>query len=385
MRITNVLTFTPWVGTRPQLLVRIDTDAGIHGWGESGLSSREDAVIGAIAAYREFLIGADPMARGAIWQRLYRSQYFEGGRVLTAAMSAIDIALHDIAGKAMGVPVYQLLGGRHRDHVPLFATTSPLGPDAVEGSRRLIDAGWQVIRTIATQGSGPDGDIYEPRVAVAHAAEWLPRVRAAIGPGAVLGIDLHRRFTVAEVASLCQRLPPGTLDFLEEPIRAEQPDAYAQLRSLVDVPLAVGEEFSSKWAFLPYIERGLLDFVRIDVANVGGLTEALKIAGWAEAHYLELMPHDPLGPIATAATAHLLTAIPNVAWMEIRHSPTEDLGADNPEIFPVQLAQDGPRLYVSDAPGLGVEVAEERLLAADTARRWGPPQVRRIDGSVQTW
>ena len=122
MRITDVKVFTPRVGERNQCLVKVETDAGIHGWGESGMSYREDAVAGAIGHYRELLVGEDPMRRGALWQRLYRSQYFEGGRVLVAAMSAVDIALYDLCGKALGVPVYELLGGRHRDFVPLFAT-----------------------------------------------------------------------------------------------------------------------------------------------------------------------------------------------------------------------------------------------------------------------
>jgi galactonate dehydratase len=122
MRITDVRTYIPMVGVRPQCIVKITTDAGIVGWGESGMSAREEAVAAAVGHYRDLLIGADPMARGAIWQRLYRSQYFEGGRVLLAAQSAIDIALYDICGKALGVPVYELLGGKQRDFVPLFAT-----------------------------------------------------------------------------------------------------------------------------------------------------------------------------------------------------------------------------------------------------------------------
>ncbi len=147
MRITDVRTYIPMVGIRPQCLVRISTDAGIVGWGESGLSAREEAVAAAVGHYRDLLIGADPMARGAIWQRLYRSQYFEGGRVLTAAQSAIDIALYDICGKALGVPVYELLGGKQRDFVPLFATAgAPMGPALLDDVRGLVDEGWQAIR-----------------------------------------------------------------------------------------------------------------------------------------------------------------------------------------------------------------------------------------------
>ena len=124
MKITDIKIYPVWVGSRNQLIVKVETDEGIHGWGESGLSGRELAVVGAMQHYREFLIGRDPMQAGALWQEMYRSQYFEGGRVLTAAISALDIAFYDIEGKALGVPVYQLLGGKQRDWVPCFATTS---------------------------------------------------------------------------------------------------------------------------------------------------------------------------------------------------------------------------------------------------------------------
>lgn len=385
VRITNVQTFIPMVGMRPQCIIKVETDAGIVGWGESGLSAREHAVAAAVGHFRDILVGADPMARGRIWQRLYRSQYFEGGRVLTAAQSAIDIALHDIAGKALGVPVYELLGGRQRDHVPLFATTqAPMGPDLIRDARTLIEAGWDVVRFSPGMPPADDPDVFEPRASVAITAEWAMALRDAVGTGPVIGIDYHHRLSIAEAASFCQRLAPGTLDFLEEPIRAEHPDAYAQLRRLIDVPLALGEECSSKWAFLPLIERGLTELVRVDVCNVGGLTEAVKVAGVAEGHYLDLMPHNPLGPICTAATGHLCIAAPNVAWMEIRRSPTEDPGFYDDAIFPVQQVIDGPRLVVSDAPGLGIDVDEDRLVAADQGR-WEPPALRRRDGSVQNW
>src|SRR6187399_128144 len=127
MKITDIKPLPVWVGVRNQLVVKVETDEGIYGLGESGLSGRELAVIGALRHFREFLIGKDPMQRGRIWQELYRSQYFEGGRVLLAAQSAIDIALHDIKGKALGVPVYQLLGGAQRDYIPCFASSTSAG------------------------------------------------------------------------------------------------------------------------------------------------------------------------------------------------------------------------------------------------------------------
>src|SRR5215510_10432544 len=143
MKITAITPYAVWVGTRNQLLVKIETDEGVYGWGESGLSGRERAVVGAIEHYREFLIGRDPTQIGALWQEMYRSQYFEGGRVLQAAISALDIAFHDIKGKALGVPVYDLLGGKQRDRIPTFASTSAdPGPAMIEQARALMAQGW---------------------------------------------------------------------------------------------------------------------------------------------------------------------------------------------------------------------------------------------------
>jgi galactonate dehydratase len=387
MKITDIKTYPIWVGSRNQLVVKVETDEGIYGWGESGLSSREMAVIGAINHFREFLIGRDPMQIGALWQQMYRSQYFEGGRVLAAAIAALDIAFHDIVGKALGVPVYQLLGGKQRDWIPCFATTSASsGPELIEQVKLLVERNWPCIRTGIMGGRNADDaeHIFEPRESVGKTAYWLTKVREEVGPGPVLGIDYHHRLSVAETASFCQRMPAGTLDFLEEPIRDETPEAYESLRTMTDVPFAIGEEFASKWQFLPYLERGITQFARIDVSNVGGLTESMKVAGMAEAHYIDLMPHNPLGPICTAATVHLAAAVPNFSWLEVRVSPTEQLNFQDPDWFPVQMQQDEYRMLVPDAPGLGVEFNEER--AKKTEFRYSEaPHLRRRDGSYTNW
>jgi galactonate dehydratase len=384
MKISAIRPYPVWVGIRNQLLVKVETDEGIHGWGESGLSGREKAVCGAVEHYREFLIGRDPLLIGAIWQELYRSQYFEGGRVLQAAISAIDIALHDIKGKALGVPVHQLLGGKQRDLIPTFATThAPPGPEMIEQAKALIEAGWIAMRRSPSGHDNPTR--YDPREHIATSAKWCVKAREALGEEAVLGIDYHHRLSVAEAASFCQKMPSGTLDFLEEPIRDETPEAYEALRQMVDIPFAIGEEFASKWQFLPYIERNIHQFNRLDVCNVGGLTEAMKVAGWSEAHYVDMMPHNPLGPVCTAATVHFAAAVANFSWLETRASPAEThLGFDSSEFFPVQ-----PRLHeahypVSDAPGLGVEV-NEKLIQAQSFKFWEAPHLRRGDGSVTNW
>ena len=388
MKITDIKTFPTWVGSRNQLIIKIETDEGLYGWGESGLSGRELAVVGAVKHYREILIGQDPTKIGFIWQLLYRSQYFEGGRVLAAAQSAIDIALYDIKGKALGVPVYELLGGKQRDFIPCFATTGADSVDKlIENAQLLIAKGWHVIRTgmFTSPSADTSNDrIWEPWETIGTTAKWLTKLREAVGPDAILGIDYHHRLSVAEAASFCQRMPKGTLDFLEEPIRDEAPEAYEQLRRLTDVPFAIGEEFSSKWQFLPYIERGITNYGRIDVCNVGGLTESMKVAAACETHYIDMMPHNPLGPICTAATVHFAAAVSNFAWLEARVSPTENLGFDNSDAFPVQPQLQGAGYPVPNTPGLGVEFNEKDFGNKDF-KFWEAPKLFRRDGSVQNW
>jgi galactonate dehydratase len=392
MQITDIKPYPVWVGNRNQLVVKVETDEGIYGLGESGLSGRELAVVGALKHFREFLIGQDPMQRGRIWQELYRSQYFEGGRVLLAAQSAIDIALYDIAGKALGVPVYQLLGGKQRDVIPCFATAAgATGEQMLASTRLLWEHGWRVIRTTPILGHDTaDPAIYEPRESIGQTARWLTRIREEFGPDLTLGIDYHHRLSLAETVSFCQRMPRGTLDFIEEPIRDETPEAYDALRRMTDIPFAVGEEFASKWQFLPFIERHLTDFARVDICNVGGFTEAMKVAGWAEAHYIDLMPHNPLGPVCTAATIHLAAAVPNFAWLEVRTTQAENLyygqaGVNDAErLFSTQPRLDGVVFPVPDTPGLGVELNEE-LAQQQTWQFWEAPHWRRRDGSVTNW
>lgn len=384
MKITAVKPFPVWIGHRNQLVVKVETDEGIFGWGESGLSGRELAVVGAVQHYAEFLRGRDPMQTGALWQEMYRSQYFEGGRVLQAAISAIDIALHDLKGKALGVPVYELLGGKQRDHIPTFASTN--APDAegmITQAKALQAAGWNAIRFF------PDfrdtGAIFEPREHIAKTARACIQAREVLGDEVVLGIDWHHRLSVAEAASFCQKMPSGTLDFLEEPIRDETPEAYEALRKLTDVPFAIGEEFASKWQFLPFIERGIHQFNRLDLCNVGGFTEAMKVAGWSEAHYVDMMPHNPLGPVCTAATIHFSAAVANFSWLETRVNPNDLYGGGlSGDVFTRQPKMTGAVYNVDAAPGLGIEI-DEAALTREAFRFWEAPHLKRRDGSVTNW
>lgn len=386
--MTKIAAITPHsirVGQRNQLLVRIETEDGIVGWGESGLSSREQTVATMIKQLATFLIGQDSQRIGRIWQEIYRSQYFEGGRVITAAMSAIDIALYDILGKRLGVPVYQLLGGKQRDRVPSFATaTAATGEEKLAQTKLLIDAGWDCVRIAPSYYDSDDG-VFEARKCIANTVRDLIAMREAFGNELTIGIDFHHRLSPAETASFCNLLPAGTLDFLEEPIRDESPEAYAMLRGMTNIPFAVGEEFASKWQAAPYLEQGLTQYMRLDICNIGGFTESMKVAGWSERHYIDLMPHNPLGPVCTAATAHMCAAVPNLSWVETRQSPVEALGFHDTTIFPVQTQMEGPDYIVSDAPGLGIEIDEDALRAAENPHHVESPHLVRPDGAVTNW
>ena len=401
MKIKNIISYPVWIGSRNQLLVKVETDNGLEGWGESGLSSRELAVSGIIQHYKNLLVGKNPFEIGKIWQRLYRSQYFEGGRTITAAISAIDLALHDIKGKALNVPVYELLGGKQRNQVPTFATTSaPPGQEMIEQAKELIKSGWQAFRLSLSQSGGGgefesiyskkigtksiDNNIFEPRESLNNTAKWIIEARKELGSEVVLGVDLHHRFSVAEAASFCNKLPQGTLDFLEEPIRDETPSAYNALRKMTNIPFAIGEEFASKWQFIPYIENDITQFARIDICNVGGITESMKIAGWCESHYIDMMPHNPLGPICTAASIHYGASVPNFAWLETRESSAENAGFFDDEIIQSSHKMQNAMYVVSDEPGLGIKVNED-YLRNSKFKQWDPPQLERNDGSVTNW
>ena len=384
MKITDIKTYAFWLGFRNVCLVKVETDEGIYGWGESGLSGRERAVVGAVEHYREFLVGKSPLDIGALWQEMYRSQYFEGGRVLAAAIAAIDIALHDICAKRLRVPVYQLLGGKQRDRVPLFVTTTKdFGEAFIDDVLQLKAEGWPVIRATTGEHGSPDAvSEFDARKSIKKASQWLVKAREVLGTEVVLGIDYHHRLSVPETVSFCQHMPAGTIDFIEEPIRDESVTAYRSLRDKVNVPFAVGEEFTSKWDFAPLVENGLTDFGRIDICNAGGFTESMKIAALCEAKYIDMMPHNPLSPICTAASIHYCAAIANLAWLELL--PYDGDWSDFDRIFINRPEVDNNHFPVADVPGLGIDIDEDAIKDLEF-RFWEPPRLAKPDGSYTNW
>lgn len=391
MKITRIKTF-PLHATRDTFIVKVETDEGIYGLGEGGCSSRELAEEAAVKHFSQFLVGMDPSRIEHIWQKCYRSNYHEGGRVLTGAISAIDIALWDIMGKKLGLPVYRLLGGAVRDRVYGFRSTRSVdAPGCLEECQKFIEEGWPCLRVGPTQAipgwagelhkADPDrGNMFEPRASIAVTAEHFIKLWEKLDKRIPLGMDYHHRLSVAEAATFCHMLPPGSMAYLEEPIRDETPDAYAMLRQMTGMPFAIGEEWSSKWQALPYVERGLTNFCRLDVCNIGGLTEAKKVAGWCEAHYIDLMPHNPLGPVCTAATVHMCFAVNNFCWVEVNPS----INDSSPDVFPVQIERRGAYFPLPTKPGLGVEF-DELAAAKHPHSMKDMPHFHKPDGSHTNW
>lgn len=385
MKITEVKSYPVKVGHRNCFIVAVHTDEGLTGVGEGGMSGRELAMEGMVQHYARLIVGQDPRRIEHLWQVLYRGWYFEGGKINGAVISALDMALWDILGQSLGVPVYQLLGGACRERVETFASCGSAADEAsVEAAKAAVSKGWRILRfSPGARWSGGEDVVFEPLETLQPSAEGLRRLRDALGPDVQLSIDYHHRLNVVEAALFCRKVEDlgVQLLFLEEPIRAENPDAYRQLRTMTSVPFAIGEEFDSKWEFRPFIEQGILNFARLDVSNVGGLTEAKKIAGWCETHYVDIMPHNPLGPVTTAASVHLAAATNNFAALEYN----DRLAASYPtDLFPTMPRVEGSAFPLPAAPGLGVTF-NEAAAVEHPFEFWEPPYLHRRDGAKTNW
>jgi len=300
-------------------------------------------------------------------------------RVLSSALSAIDIALWDIKGKALGVPVYELLGGRVRDRVVCYPHNVGHGPDIeslVESCQQSVEEGWKFVRW----GLPQQGEILEPAWAIRQGLRQLEAVRKAIGDEIEICFDVHTRRDPADAIQFCRAAAAYRPFFIEDPIRCENPQSYRLLRQQTQVPLAAGEQFSSKWEFRQLIEEDLIDYARVDLCIVGGITEAKKIAGWCETHYIKLAVHNPLGPVSTAACLHLNLACSNFGVQEQPRRP----GTMLTDVVPVQVEWEDGYLLPPQRPGLGIEFDREAARRSPFQMR-ELPHLRRLDGSFTNW
>lgn len=377
MKITNVKSF---VSTSGHFFVKVDTDEGIYGVGEGGIRRRSLALAEVIRSFEPFLIDADPFQIEHLWQVMFRGGFFPGGVVQSAAVSAVDIALWDIKGKALNVPIYELLGGRTRDKVVCYPHNGGGDLDAlVESCRQTYEAGWKFVRWGLADRTGLG--TYEPRRAVQFGIEEVKAVREALGDEINILVDVHTRLDPADCIQFCNSVEQYNPFFIEDPLRSENTASLRRLRQQTSVPIAVGEQYDSKWKFREVIEEDLLDYCRVDLCIAGGLTEARKIAGMCESHYIYLAPHNPLGPVSTAACLHLCLSSSLVGVQELPRPPMSSLT----DVFPVQMPFESGYLLPPEAPGLGIEFNEDAMDNVST-QDYGPPHgYEREDGSYTNW
>ena len=371
---------------RPRwLFLKLTTAEGIVGWGEPVVEGRAATVEACIREIEEHLIGHSAHRIEDFWQMIYRGGFYRGGPVLMSALSGIDQALWDIKGKALGVPVYQLLGGAVRDWVRVYGWINEETPEQLaEAARRRVAAGFTALKINAVERMRW---IDSPR-AVADAVAKMAAVREAVGDEVLIGLDLHGRVHKGQAKTLVRALEPYAPYFFEEIVLAENNDALRSIAAHTTVPIATGERMYSRWDFKRVFEQGTVDIVQPDLSHAGGITEVKKIASMAEAYDVAIAPHCPLGPISLAAALQIDFNCPNALIQETSLGIHYNVGADLTDYL---LDADGFGLReghvpLPDKPGLGVEIDEDKVrAAASEGHNWKNPIWRNPDGSVTEW
>ncbi len=350
-------------------VVTIETEAGLIGVGEGGSHDTIEQCAG-------MLIGENPFQIEHLWQMLYRGYFYPAGREKLHALGALDMALWDLKGKALGVPVYDLLGGLTRDYVECYSTGFPHQGGAKETAQACIEFGFRVFRT--SVGGEANFERFEE---VRRTYEHCRQVREGVGKDGAWAIDYHTRLDMNDAVALSGLIEPLRPYFAEDLVRSENPGIYRTLRGLVRVPIAVGEQFGGRWDMNELVEQHLIDYLRATVPNVGGITEFVKIASLCETHYVGLIPHFT-GPIAEAALVHLCAAFSGPALMEMLGKGTQSW----PHLIQGYDFRNG-KLYPNPRPGLGVEVETKQLqLVAEINEHYAPiPMLHRPDGSFTNW
>lgn len=372
MKITAVETilYFQW------LVVRVRTDAGVTGIGQTAYWGWPSAIAPIISSFEEILIGEDPLRVEHHWQRMYRLKPFRGG-ALSGAVAAVDIALWDIAGQALGLPIYQLLGGRQRDRVRLHLLIDGDSTEAVVANALAAKAeGFTAIKFDAFPTGVPERETYTRAVQVV--VDRVAAVREAVGWDIDLIVELHREVGPGEAVVIARELEPFRLYFLEDPLMPDSEDTFGEIAQRISIPLAVGERNYSIHEFRELLTKGVR-FVRPDVGLAGGITQCRKIAIVAESFHAQVAAHNFFSPLLTAASVQLYASIPNTATLE--YLEWEEQSPRNEQLV-APLRRDGGYIAVPDAPGLGVTL-NEAMFERYPYKDWDPSGVRlRTDGSV---
>ena len=364
------------------LFVRVESDDGAVGWGEASLEGHAEAVDGAFESLRDRFVGSDPRRIEDIWQVGYRGGFYRGGPVLMSALAGLEQALWDLKGKAVGLPAWEMLGGRVRDKIRAYAWIGGDRPDEIgEAASARRDQGFSAVKMNATAETDWMGT---PKAFDAV----VERVEAAQAAGMEVGLDFHGRVHRPMAKQLAKAIEPLGLLFIEEPLLSENPEGLKQIAELTSTPIALGERLFSRWDFKPFFENGAVDIIQPDLSHAGGILECRKIAAMAEAYDIAVAPHCPLGPLALASCLQLAACTPNVAIQEMSLGIHYNVGHDllsfvsDPEV----LSPVGGYLSIPEKPGLGVTIDEAGVRAAHKDRhRWRNPIFRNVDGSFAEW
>ncbi len=366
------------------LFLKVSTDEGVAGWGEPIVEGRAETVRAAVEELSSYLIGRNPFRIEDHFQVLYRS-FYRGGPVLTSAISGIEQALWDIKGRALGVPVYELLGGAARDRVRVYSWIGGDRPaDIAESAKAQVAAGFTAVKMNATE----ELHYIDSHVKIEAAAARLATVREVGGVDLGIGMDFHGRVHKSMAKALVRELEPYNPMFIEEPVLPENHEALREVARHTTTPIAMGERMYTRWGFKDLLTDGYVDIVQPDLSHAGGILETRKIAAMAEAFDVAVAPHCPLGPIALAASLQLDACTPNVFIQEQSLGIHYNEGSDlldylaNPGVFDYE---DG-YVAIPEEPGLGIEIDEEKVReAAKVGHDWKDPVWRNVDGTVAEW
>lgn len=382
MKLTKIETFR----LRPRwLLLRLETDDGLVGWGEPVVEGRAATTEACIHELEPYLLGADPRQVEDIWQTLYRGGFYRGGPVLTSALSGIDQALWDIKGKALGVPVHELLGGRVRERTAVYSWIDSDTPEIA--ARSALEKKAQGFANIKMMGTDKQGWITDTR-AVNGLLEKVQAVRDAVGPDFGIAIDFHGRTHQSTARTLLKELEPLKPLFVEEPVLVENIDVLERLHRSTAIPLATGERCYTRWGFRELLERGCVDIIQPDLSHAGGISEVRRIAAMAETYDVALAPHCPLGPVALAACLQVDFASVNACLQEQSVGMAYNKGREvdsylrDDRVFRYQNGY----VELLTGPGLGVDVDEEIVrTTAEPDLEWKNPVFRLEDGCITEW
>ena len=351
-------------GTRyPWVFLRIETDSGLHGIGQVSSGPHSAVVAAAASRLGPALIGEDPTRIEYLWHKLYSSFNSLGSLgFVSALISGVDIALWDLRGKQLGLPIYELLGGRFHDRLPLYSngwfSGCKTADDFGQAAARTVKEGHTALKLDPFKG----GDAYLSRYAAGYPVEQEPEavaivraIREAVGDGVEIFIDAHGRFDLPTAIRLGNALAPYGIGWFEEPVPPENPDALRQFREATRLPVCVGERLYTRWQFRPILEQKLAEYLMPDIIRTGGISEMKKIATMAEAFFIPVSPHDATGPITMAASTQVMMTTPNFFRMEVAYS---ELPKYNEALTPPLDIRDG-FYHVSDRPGLGHDLREE--------------------------